>query len=95
MSIHPIHRPEAVYGQPEIHTPYPAEPLNYPPYFHNPDDDPDRESLTGETKGDETSAEDKAMSVGLHTLLFQFQHDVNFFCLRKLRSAILYWIRSG
>lgn len=63
MSIHPIHRPDVVYGQPELHIPYPAEPLNYPPYL-NPDDDPDRESLTGEMKGDETSAEEKAMPVG-------------------------------
>lgn len=67
MSIHPIHRPDAVYGQPEIHIPYPAEPLNYPPYLNNPDDDPDRESLTGEAKGDETTAEENAMPVSSQT----------------------------
>ena len=79
MSIHPIHRPDAVYGQPEIHTLYPVEPLNYALYHSNPDDAPDRESLTGETKGDETSAEEKAMSVGLHIsflVLFLMKDDL-------------------
>ncbi|KAF8507639.1 hypothetical protein BU17DRAFT_100376 [Hysterangium stoloniferum] len=49
--VHPIHRSDAPYGQPEVHMPFP-ESGGYPSYHQ--DDDPDRESLTGETKGDES-----------------------------------------
>jgi hypothetical protein len=64
-SIHPIHHPDAAYGPPEVHIPYPAEPVHYPPYINNADDDADRESLTGEAKGDETTAEEWAQPVRL------------------------------
>ncbi|KIJ27543.1 hypothetical protein M422DRAFT_271279, partial [Sphaerobolus stellatus SS14] len=51
--VHPIHRAEATYGQPEIHVSYPANGGSYAGYNnHNPDEDPDHESLTGERKED-------------------------------------------
>lgn len=59
-SIHPIHHPDPAYGSPEVHIPYPAEPVHYPPYLNDADEDADHESLTGETKGDETTAEELA-----------------------------------
>ena len=63
MASIPIYHPDAAYGQPEVHIPYPAEPVHYPPYLNNADDDPDRESLTGEVKGDETTPAEWALPV--------------------------------
>ncbi|KAF8580803.1 hypothetical protein K439DRAFT_1619544 [Ramaria rubella] len=64
-STHPVHREYATYSQPEVQIPYPTEPVNYVLYPMDPDEDPDHESLTGETKGDETTEEERLMPQAL------------------------------